>query len=86
VSVVIGDLLATIAHAFRRVRLPLAAYYAVTVAIPLANGANRAAQSGATFWQHTLAVLLVPPIIVVAVCVAYRIAASASLTTVSRRR
>jgi len=34
-----GDLAVTIARAFRRVALPLAAYYAVTVAVPLANGA-----------------------------------------------
>jgi hypothetical protein len=67
----IGDLIARIASAFRRVLLPLAAYYAVTVAIPLANGA---AQSGATFWQHTLAVLVVPPLIVVLMCSAHMIA------------
>jgi hypothetical protein len=61
---VIGDLIARITWAFRRMLLPLTAYYAVTVAMPLANGA---AQSGATFWQHTLPVLIVPPLIVVLV-------------------
>jgi len=61
-----GDLTATIARAFRRVALPLAAYYAVTVAVPLANGA---AQSGAAFVCHTLVVLIVPPILVVLLCV-----------------
>jgi hypothetical protein len=58
---VIGAFLARIVSAFRRVLLPLAAYYAVTVAIPLANGA---AQAGARFWPHALAVLLVPLLIV----------------------
>jgi len=67
VAVVIGGLIATIARAFGRVLLPLAVYYAVTIAIPLANGA---AESGATFWQHTLVVLVVPPVIVVLVCLA----------------
>jgi hypothetical protein len=61
-----GDLAVTIARAFRRVALPLAAYYAVTVAVPLANGA---AQSGAAFVRHTLVVLIVPPILVVLLCV-----------------
>ena len=60
----IDDLAAAIAWAFRRLRLPLAAYYAVTVAIPLANGA---AQSGAAFVRHTQAILIVPPVIVVLV-------------------
>jgi len=48
--------LTRIARAFRRTALPLAAYYAVTLAVPLANGAAR---SGA-FVQHALAVLVVP--------------------------
>jgi len=61
-----GDLAVTIARAFRRVALPLAAYYAVTVAVPLANGA---AQSGVAFVRHTLVVLIVPPILVVLLCV-----------------
>lgn len=57
-----GGPTATITRAFRRVALPLAAYYAVTVVIPLANGA---AHGGAGFARHTLVVLLVPPILVV---------------------
>ena len=60
-----GDLTATIARAFRRVALPLAAYYALTVGVPLANGA----QLSATFVHHTLVVLMVPPIFVVLLCV-----------------
>jgi hypothetical protein len=67
----IGDLIATFRHAFRRTLLPLAAYYAVTVAIPLATGA---AHSGARFVQHTLVVLAVPLVSVALVCVAYVIA------------
>jgi len=62
-----GDRTATIVRAFRRVALPLAAYYAVTVAVPLANGA---AQSGAAFVRHTLVVLIVPAVLVVVLCVA----------------
>jgi len=61
-----GDLTGTVVRAFRRVALPLAAYYAVTVAVPLANGA---AQSSASFARHTLVVLIVPPILVVLLCV-----------------
>ena len=53
-----------IAHAFRRTALPLASYYAVTLAVPLANGA---AQSGA-FVEHALAVLAVPPVAIILAC------------------
>lgn len=55
---------ARVAHAFRRTALPLAAYYAVTLAVPLANGA---AQSGA-FVEHALTVLLVPPVAITLAC------------------
>ena len=48
----------SLAHTFRRTALPLAAYYAVTLALPMANGAAR---SGA-FVRHALVVLVVPPI------------------------
>ena len=44
-------------RAYRRALVPLAAYYAVTLALPVANGA---AQSGMAFWKHALVVLLVP--------------------------
>jgi hypothetical protein len=53
-----------VARAFRRTALPLAAYYAVTLAVPLANGA---AQSGA-FVEHALAVFVVPLVAVIAAC------------------
>jgi hypothetical protein len=50
--------------------LPLASYYAVTLAVPLANGA---AQSGA-FEEHALAVLVVPPVAIMLACTACTIA------------
>ena len=59
-----------IAHAFRRVALPLASYYAVTLALPLANGA---APSGA-FVEHALVVLVVPPIAIILGCAVHTIA------------
>ena len=59
-----------IAHAFRRVALPLASYYVVTLALPLANGA---ALSGA-FMEHALVVLIVPPVAIMLACAAYTIA------------
>jgi hypothetical protein len=40
----------SVAHALRRTALPLAAYYVVTLAVPVANGA---AQSG-SFGRHAL--------------------------------
>jgi hypothetical protein len=49
------------AHAFRRTTLPLGAYYAVTLALPLANGASA---SDAAFVRHALVVLLVPVIVI----------------------
>jgi hypothetical protein len=59
----------TVAHAFRRTALPLASYYAVTLAVPLANGA---AQSGA-FVEHALAVLIVPPVAIILACTVHTI-------------
>jgi hypothetical protein len=50
-----------VAQAFRRTALPLVSYYAVTLALPLANGA---AQSGA-FMDHALVVLIVPPVAII---------------------
>jgi cation transport ATPase len=55
---------ARVAHAFRRVALPLASYYAVTLALPLANGA---ALSRA-FMEHALVVLIVPPVAIILAC------------------
>jgi hypothetical protein len=51
-------------QAFRRLVVPLASYYAVTLALPVANGAARAD----AFVDHALVVLVVPPIIVLLAC------------------
>jgi hypothetical protein len=45
---------------FRRTAVPLASYYAVTLALPIANGAVGAD----AFLEHALVVLLVPLLIV----------------------
>ena len=58
-------------QAFRRAAPPLAWYYAVTLALPLANGA---AQAGAAFVEHALVVLVVPPVLVLLACVVREIA------------
>jgi hypothetical protein len=60
-----------LARAFRRKAVPLASYYAVTLALPLANGA---AQSGTAFVEHVLVVLVVPPLLVVLACAVHTIA------------
>ena len=62
---------AKVAHALRRTAVPLASYYAVTLALPLANGA---AQSGAVFTEHALVVLIVPPVVIVFACAVQTIA------------
>jgi hypothetical protein len=54
-----------VAHAFRRTALPLVSYYAVTLALPVANGAARA---GHAFAEHALVVLVVPPVAIVLTC------------------
>jgi hypothetical protein len=56
---------------FRRAALPLGWYYVVTLALPLANGA---AESGAAFGNHALAVLVVPPILIVCACALRKVA------------
>ena len=61
----IDSLRTRIACAFRRTALPLAAYYAVTLAVPLVNGAARA---GRAFVEHALVVLVVPLLIIVLAC------------------
>jgi hypothetical protein len=60
-----GPFRSRVIHTFGRTALPLAAYYAVTLGLPLANGAGR---SGAAFVQHAVVVLLVPPILVLLIC------------------
>ena len=46
---------------FRKVRLPLASYYAVTVVVPLANGSG---STGRVFLEHMTFVLLAPPTLI----------------------
>jgi hypothetical protein len=55
-------ILRAVVRAFRRAAPPLAWYYGVTLALPLANGA---AQAGAAFVEHALAVLVLPPVVIV---------------------
>jgi hypothetical protein len=57
----------TLAAGFRRMTLPLAVYYGVTLVIPLANGAPWA---DAAFLRHTFMVLTVPPAGIALVCAA----------------
>ena len=60
-----------VAQAFHHAAPPLAWYYAVTLALPLANGA---AQAGAVFVEHALVVLVVPPVLIVLACATHEIA------------
>jgi membrane protein implicated in regulation of membrane protease activity len=70
-----------VAHAFRRTALPLAVYYAVTLALPLANGA---AQSSG-FVKHALVVLVIPPVAVLVACVASAVASQVKRRYCRRR-
>ena len=67
---------------FRHLALPLASYYAITLAVPLVNGA---AQAGAAFLMHALVVLLVPLVLIGVVYamlrIAQRVTAAVQLTT-----
>jgi exosortase K len=57
------------ASLLRRSVWPLAVYYAVTLGVPLANGAF---SQGSTFWRHALFVLLTP-ILIIAMMSAVRV-------------
>jgi hypothetical protein len=59
-----------VARTFRHAAPPLASYYAVTLALPVANGAAR---SGMAFVEHAVVVLVLPVLIVLA-CATCRIA------------
>jgi hypothetical protein len=48
-------------HAFRRAAVPLAWYYAITIGLPLANGASA---RGVPFVKHTIVVLAVPLLLI----------------------
>jgi hypothetical protein len=52
-------------RALGRVGTPLAFYYAVTVVLPLANGAR-----GPAFVEHALVVIAVPSALIASFCVA----------------
>jgi hypothetical protein len=62
---VTGELRRSVGRAFRRAAAPLAWYYALTLAVPLANGA---AQAGAVFVRHALVVVVLPPLLIVLAC------------------
>jgi hypothetical protein len=64
-----------VARAFRRTALPLCSYYAITLVVPVANGA---VLSGA-FVRHALVVLVAPPAAILVAC-----ALSASAQTLAR--
>ena len=66
-----GAMRSTLVAAFRRAALPLGWYYTVTLGLPLANGA---AQSRAAFLSHALAVIVVPPILIVLLCTIHKTA------------
>jgi hypothetical protein len=65
---------AAIVKAFRRVALPLGWYYAITIGLPLANGAAQAA----VFTGHAVVVLVVPLILIVFVCLVGGLASGAA--------
>jgi len=56
---------ATLHRGIRRAALPLASYYAVTLGVPLANGA---APSNPAFVKHAMTVVVAPPIAIVLAC------------------
>jgi exosortase K len=75
-------LLYELASGSRRVLLPLAWYYAVTLVIPIANGASL---SDASFVKHALVVLVLPVVLIVAACAIREIARTAARTCAAQR-
>ena len=71
-----GMLWPTVGNAFHRTALPLLSYYALTLAVPLANGA---VLSDTVFVRHAMAVLVVPPVAILLACAVH-------LTLHQRRR
>jgi hypothetical protein len=53
---------AALARAFRGAAAPLLSYYAISVVVPLLNGAGA---RGMPFLEHVCFVLLVPPVLIV---------------------
>jgi hypothetical protein len=75
---------AVIARGFRRAALPLVCYYAITLGLPLINGAGKA---GPRFLNHAFVVLVVPIVLVAlvsAVCAMARRVAQSRLSSHSR--
>jgi exosortase K len=66
----------------RRVLLPLVWYYAVTLVIPIANGASL---SDASFVKHALVVLVLPVLLIAAACACCEIARAAARTCAAQR-
>ena len=73
----------SLAAASRRVLVPLLAYYVVTVAIPLANGASL---SDAVFVKHALIVLVLPMVLIALACAAHALARAVTRAFVRRVR
>jgi hypothetical protein len=59
---------AALADAFRKTAVPLFCYYAVTLGLPIVNGADLARMA---FVEHALAVLVVPPALIALMCTTY---------------
>ena len=78
----ISGIRSSLANAFRRAALPLGWYYAVTIALPLANGA---AQSSG-FVKHGLIVLLVPPVAIALACAACTVTHALARSLKHRRK
>jgi hypothetical protein len=74
----IGRTRPTLGATFRRAALPLGSYYAITLALPIANGAAR---SGTLFVQHAAVVVVVPLLLIV---LAYGVHLAAAVTRRAR--
>jgi exosortase K len=66
---------------FRSLALPLACYYAITLVVPVVNGAAMTR----AFLAHALVVLLVPPVLIALVCAVHQTACSLGRTCDSLR-
>ncbi len=71
-----------LSRAYRHAAIPLTAYYTVTVAMPVANGAAR---SGTAFVDHALVVLVIP-LVLVGVCAAIRTIWTRAVSACQSRR
>jgi hypothetical protein len=74
---VVDDAGQSIVRAFRRVAVPLGWYYAITLVLPLANGAWR---TSAAFFAHAAVVLIVPPAFIVLIGAAGAVARTCRLS------